>query len=725
MKPFAIILVLGISVLSSSLLWGGEIKGTVKDIHNRPLAAVNILVQETGAVTLSDGQGKFLIRVPTGLDRLVLSLKARDFHPQTLRVSMDRDTITVNVLLIPREHLKEEISVTALNKPEQSVSVPMAESRVSQLEIQEKVPENIVSTMLNTPGIHFIGKGGISVTPSIRGLARRRVLVLVDGARLTSDRRVGVSAELIPPEFSRRVEIVRSASSVIYGSDAIGGVVQVLTRAEEPNGLEKNALNLNLNSNNRRLNTGIGLHQKIGSLDISSGFQFSHAGNYAAPDGEIFNSGYTYYSGRLDVTINSEKRDLWLGYLGGFGQDVGKPERGNNPDIYSYVPEESEQFIRLQYREKTIVNKGSLDLSLFVNPSHYRVDQLDLTQDTSEQADTDVTNLGLKLALKKSPLETFSYRIGFEWFSRQNLRMANREQQEGQTTTTLPLANGRRSDYGLFVTLDYSGLPGFDIMTGVRYSFFSIGADVGGQPMEKSSGAPSAFLGITRKLGDSVSLFVNVGKAFRLPSLSESFYTGLTGRRYVVGNPGLEPESSFNMDAGLKWFSERFFLGIYGFYYSIDDMIERYRNEEGIYTYDNIDRGRVSGAEVEFQFFPAKNLELFGHFFYYRGRSTATGQPLNDVPSPKLFLGGKFFLDRLWAEVNYTLSFRKTDPGPAETANDTYHLLELKGGYYFSANFYLYLKAANLLDQSYFANPDPDIPHSPGLSLSTGLHLYF
>lgn len=725
MKPVAILLLLITTFFSSKLMSANTVKGTVQDIHKRPLAAVTIRLLNSDTTVLSDSQGKFSISIPAGLKRVTLSFETADFHSQTLRIVMDSKIVEVRVLLIPREHLKEEISVTALNEPEQSVSVPMAENRVSQLEIQEKIPENIVSTMLNTPGIHFIGKGGISVTPSIRGLARRRVLVLVDGARLSSDRRVGVSAELIPPEFTRRIEIVRSASSVIYGSDAIGGVIQVLTLPEDID-TQKNALNLSLNSNQKRLNSGIMLYQKIGNLKISSGFQFSRAGNYTSPNGEIFNSGYTYYSGRLDLTINSDKRELSLGYLGGFGQDVGKPERGNNPDEYSFVPKESEQFIRLNYREKSIIRKGHLNLSLFVNPSRYQVEKLDLLKKSSQQADTDVTNLGLKLTLKKSLMETFSYRVGFEWFSRQNLRMENRDIENGILfSTALPLSKGHRNDYGLFFTLDYSGLPGFDIMTGIRYSLFSISADVGGQPMEKSSGAPSAFFAITRKLGRSISLFFNMGKAFRLPSLSETYYTGITGRRFVIGNPQLEPESSFNMDAGIKLFSEKYFLGVYGFYYRINDLIERYRNQDDNYTYDNVDRGRISGGEIELQLFPVKNLELFGHFFYYRGRSTATGEPLNDIPSPKLFLGAKFFVDRCWVEINYTHSFPKTDPGPAEIGNGDYTLLDLKGGYYFSARFFLYLKAANLLNRPYYANPDPDIPEGQGISFSAGLHLYF
>jgi outer membrane receptor protein involved in Fe transport len=228
-------------------------------------------------------------------------------------------------------------------------------------------------------------------------------------------------------------------------------------------------------------------------------------------------------------------------------------------------------------------------------------------------------------------------------------------------------------------------------------------------------------------LSKNLSIFINAGRAFRFPSLGESFYTGLSGRKYVVGNPGLLPEKSLNADIGLKWAANDFFLGVYFFTYQINDMIERYKNEEQIYTYDNVTRGNLVGGEIEARFKPSVNTDLFGHFFYYSGKTGGDGEriPINDVPAPRLVLGGKFHIDQLWMEVNLLHSLKKSEPGPAEVVNDAYTLLDFKGGYYFSSTFYFYLKLANLLNAEYYANPDPDIPLAKGFNLSAGLHFYF
>ena len=185
------------------------------------------------------------------------------------------------------------------------------------------------------------------------------------------------------------------------------------------------------------------------------------------------------------------------------------------------------------------------------------------------------------------------------------------------------------------------------------------------------------------------------------------------------------PESSLNIDSGIKFYSNKFYLGAYVFSYRIDDMIERYKDENGIYSYDNISWGHVYGGEIECQVFPVKNLELFGHFYYYHGRDGETGEPINDVPSPKLLLGGKILLDRFWAEVNFLRSLAKNDPGPAEVKNQAYSVVDFKTGYYFSTHFYLNLKVSNLLNELYYPNPDPDIPYARGVDVSIGIHYYF
>jgi hypothetical protein len=83
------------------------------------------------------------------------------------------------------------------------------------------------------PGINQVSEGHAAV-PAIRGMARGRVLLLVDGARVTSERRVGPSATFLDPAVVEGIDVARGPGSVAYGSDALGGVISVRTRNAEP-----------------------------------------------------------------------------------------------------------------------------------------------------------------------------------------------------------------------------------------------------------------------------------------------------------------------------------------------------------------------------------------------------------------------------------------------------------------------------------------------------------
>lgn len=719
--------------LLSGTLHAAIIKGVVKDDMKKTIPGVTILLKGTQLATISNFDGKFQLKLDEKLrnKKVTLVFKREGYHPREKQVTVDFDFKEFRIFFVSRDTLLQKVTVTATNREEKEVAIPMAEHSVTELEIQEKNPENIVESLSDTPGVHFIGSGGFSITPTIRGLARRRVLIMVDGHRVTSDRRAGTSASFIPPEMAGRIEVVRSSSSVLYGSDAIGGVINILTRSggsfDKPLG-ERNALNFNFNHINRRVNTGVTLGLASGNWKFFSGFQYNRAGNYDAPGQTILHSGYISTSGMLDASYKDDKREFYFGYIAGFGKDIGKPDRANDPMNYTVVPAESNQFIRLGYADKQLVKNGALELSLFLNPTTYDLSKIDVRKDRKDTAATAALNLGVKTVLKKNVAKKFSYQAGLEWFSRQDVTIDNETNNLGGAApdVTTPMDNGIRNDYSLFFTFDYMALRGLEIDGGARYTYFSIDALADGVQRDKSTGSYSFFLGALKRITQNVSLFVNVGRAFRFPSLGESFYTGLTGRKYAIGNPQLKPERSFNIDTGLKMTSESFSMGVYFFAYYIDRMIERYKNDQNIYNYDNINRGNIYGGELEVQYRPIQNVSLFGHYFYYSGRSDDEADtPLNDIPAPRLLFGGKVYIDRLWFEVNFLHSFAKTDPGPAEVENQPYNLLDLKGGYYISSTFYFYLKLANILNETYFPNADPDIPLGKGFNLSAGVHLYF
>ena len=195
----------------------------------------------------------------------------------------------------------------------------------------------------------------------------------------------------------------------------------------------------------------------------------------------------------------------------------------------------------------------------------------------------------------------------------------------------------------------------------------------------------------------------------------------------IISQPGLRPETSLNLDAGLKFIFKRWFLGLYSFYYEIDDLIERYLLDQAqrIYTYGNIDEGKINGYEVELEYYPLQGWKIFGNFFSFKGKSKITENPLNDIPAQRLFFGTRLWIGRFSTEINTTLQKEKTGPGPAEIEIPGFRLVNLKASYFSRQNFRLYFILSNLLNKYYLARPDPDGIEEPGRSLILGVSYSF
>jgi len=261
----------------------------------------------------------------------------------------------------------------------------------------------------------------------------------------------------------------------------------------------------------------------------------------------------------------------------------------------------------------------------------------------------------------------------------------------------------------------------------VRGDFIHLEANPGGHSTveENSQSALTGFLGGTWEVFPEVVAFANLARAYRAPSLSELFYTGITGRGFIISQPDLTPENSFNLDLGLKIIKKRIFVGVYAFYYLIDDLIERFLLEESIYTYGNINRGEIKGIELELEYRPIPGWVIFGNFFSFQGKSLESEGHLNDIPPPRLYAGTKFWLGRFSIEANATIQQNKNTPGPAEIEISGYERVGLKASYFIDSSLQIYLVLDNVFNTTYTIRPDPEAVEEPGRNLLLGLNFSF
>ncbi|MFO7733246.1 MAG: TonB-dependent receptor [Candidatus Aminicenantes bacterium] len=724
-RKFLLLLLAGLAL--SVAATAAEIRGTVVGTGQNPIEGAVVLHRSSGAKTETDAEGRFALAVPDS-DRFRIEVIHPDHYESEYlltRKDLDRRVI---LGLVPLIQKREEILVTALRYPESSLKVPAAASVIESGALSETRAPNITEGLQNVPGVDAIGSGGFSLVPTVRGLARRRVLYLVDGARVESDRRTGPNASFVHPETIGRIEVLRSASSVFYGSDAIGGVIHLMTRSPSFREGLHGRLRTAYGTVNQEKGAGLEFEGAKGATGFLFSFQAVDAEDYYSPLGRALQSYFTQGNLLAKVVHKTDRREIEAGFLGARGKDIGKPLRTSdvNPTWY---PRENQNLFQLGWKEKGLGNGGELHFKAFANPNFLETDRETIAdyRTTEEYALTESTEYGAQVSYAKTWEDVIRLESGVDFFGRGGAGAFNRYtsfDETGAVTGTVeeyPFTGGKRTDLGAFLSADFFKVRGLDLLGGLRWDVIRQQAlPLGAEAVEQSDKTQTTgFFALSYELSPGLTAFANVSKAYRVPSLNELFYTGISGRGYIVGNPGLVPETSFNLDGGLKLMGRRFFAGLYGFRYEIKDMIERYRIDATTRTYGNIEKGRIQGLEFELDYFVAPGWKIFGNVAALRGRSVLSGDPLNDIPPLSLHVGTKVWVRHLSAELSGTFRLRKGSPGPDEVEIAGSEILNLRAGYRWSS-LEIFMTLANIFDATYLARPDPDAVEEPGRNLKVG-----
>jgi outer membrane receptor protein involved in Fe transport len=193
-----------------------------------PDAEVSI-VGRPGSVR-TDGEGQFVwTPAPAPPFDVLVMLPGGHFVPVIRVLALPAGPLSLEVAWT----LSEEITVTGGVASGLESAPANGITTIDARDIGARAPANLTQAVENIAGVSTVSEGQAGV-PALRGLARGRTLVLIDGARVTAERRVGPSATFLDPSAVASVEVSRGPGSVAYGSDAFGGVLHVRTRRAAP-----------------------------------------------------------------------------------------------------------------------------------------------------------------------------------------------------------------------------------------------------------------------------------------------------------------------------------------------------------------------------------------------------------------------------------------------------------------------------------------------------------
>ena len=460
-------------------------------------------------------------------------------------------------------------------------------------EIQTRVPANLVQALENVAGVNQVSEGQAAV-PAVRGLARGRTLILLDGARVSSERRVGPSATYLDPDVIEGVEVARGPGSVAYGSDAFGGVISVRTRSVAPQTPFRARFSGTF---------GAGIPDRRAGLELSKGFATggalfaAHArdvDDYDGPDDEVFNSGYTDHGFLGRVSAKLGRGLLTAGWQSDFGRDIERP-RNNSRTVRFYYPTEDSHRLTVGYDARELGGFSRLLFTGFVGSYAQVTDQdrfpTSTTARSIERADVDAKDFHLRGSAERS-LGTARLEIGVDVNGRYGLRALdiseayNRDDTLAGRTENVSIDDARRTDTGVYASIETAVLPALSLAGGLRGDYVAT-RNSGGFFGDRSTtnGAASGFVALTAGSFGGFSATFQVARGFRDPVLSDRYFRGPSGRGFITGNPELEPESSFQVDLGLRYTASRVRAATYFYDYRIDDLIERYETETDFFFF--------------------------------------------------------------------------------------------------------------------------------------------
>jgi outer membrane receptor protein involved in Fe transport len=476
----------------SASLQAAEIQGKVTSVGGKPIVEAVILHRDSGTRTTSGEDGSFSLNIDIQ-GRIVLEVVHPDYSDGMFVLSAKSVKAPINLSLTALIRQNEEVLVTALRFPEPTARIPAAASVLSSTALGEKKTINLTDALAGLPGVSPIGTGGFSLVPSIRGLARNRILVMIDNARITSDRRTGPGASFVSPEDIDRVEVLRSPSSIFYGSDAMGGVVHIFTKSARREGIH-GTVHAGYGTNNENAEYGLSLSGKKGPFSFYLSGQNNQAENYDSPLGEIGQSRFKQAGVFGRATYETDIRRIDLSVLAARGTDIGKPavDTAVKPTWY---PRENQNLAQFHWTEKDL-GGGELNLMAYANPNFLETHTDTITGYIAGQspgyvskeayAKTESTEYGAQLSYSKAFGSDFRVTGGLDVFGRGTAGAVNSEvsfNSLGEITKTFqetPFNEGRRRDLGFYLSADYAGLKNIDLIGGLRYDLLSQKANPGG-----------------------------------------------------------------------------------------------------------------------------------------------------------------------------------------------------------------------------------------------------
>ena len=626
--------------------------------------------------------------------------------------------------------------IVSATRVERALSnAPIRTEVVGKQEISQIHARSLKEALENLPGLQLReihGKSGYEA--SLQGLSSDQLLIVIDGMPLAASTGSAVDLSQYATLDIERIEIIKGAASAQYGSSAMGGVINIITRQAKP-GLRGSLL----------YDAGSYDKQNIGESSTTLAQQHLSA---------ALEGGNEKFKAQISADVRNNKGfdanpETWVRQ----GDHSERSQYGASftyqPQLHSYVKIEGQRFEeddqqwlpeengRLPNKYEHIL-RNRLNLSAAHRFQHgsrltfksllerYQSDSYKknigyASYDKRDmELDTEFASLQLDLPSGFLSLDKHQLQVGVEMRNETLSQLKDGRAEIGQQ------GDADRQNYELFVQDDYFFSNKGELVLGARIQNDS---DFG------YHASPKAALKYRLLEQDEQQLLVraSVGSGYRVPNLKERYYTfDHSSIGYMVmGNSSLDPETSISYQLGTLWqISQRSSLDLNAFYNDVQDLIQtddsraEVVNGINIYTYKNIEQAQTYGFESVFNTALASNLTLSAAHTYTQAKNKKTGESLTQKPEHIARLGLSWQALDNW---NITLRGRHQSRELAATNPTTWSpawtTFDLKTSYRILPQLRVFAGVDNLTNQQRDFNSGTDFGPISGRFTYVGLEL--
>ncbi len=430
-----------------------------------------------------------------------------------------------------------------------------------------------MESLTKVPGVDMIAKGQGVSKPVIRGLSMNEVLVMNNGVRIENYQFSENHPLGIDDNDVERVKIIKGPASLLYGSDAIGGVINFIKEKPAPVNKILGDYRMQLHSNTLGMNNSIGL--KGASKNVFGGFRFgnkTHADYLQGGGNYVPNSRFNEMSFKTNIGYTGKIGTFKI-YYDFFKQNLGMTV----PPVKTLITErDRKNEIWFQdLKHQLLASQNRLYLGKFkwdINIAYQNA--LRKLQTT---LDVPFVEMNLNTITYESKLyfpsnDKSEYIIGLQGMTQNNRNLNNRASQ------FLPDANINNigflglAQYTFFQKLKLQGGLRFDMYNTKTYALGIEGTSSYHAVNKKFLNLNGSF-GATYSVNNKTMIRANFAKGYRVPNLSELTSRGMHGNRFEIGNENLSPENSFETDLSMHYHGEFLSFDLAGFYNQINNYI--------------------------------------------------------------------------------------------------------------------------------------------------------